>query len=113
MGDVVLGELLKERGLLPKLDWGLNAYVVIPDESLRPAALTLIHDLRDAGVAVDYPLTPVKVGKQFQAASALGARWAIVVGPEEWNAGEVTVKELTTGKEERIHADGLVSKLLP
>jgi len=105
MGDVVLGELLKDRGLLPKLDWGLDAFVVIADESLRSAALKLVHDLRDAGVSADYSLTPAKVGKQFQNAGALGARFAVVVGPEEWIAGEVTLKNLATGEQTRIKRD--------
>ena len=81
MGDVVLGELLKDRGLLPKADWGLDCYVVIADEALRAEALQLIHQLRDAGIAVDYALTETKVGKQFQSASAAGARYALVDRP--------------------------------
>lgn len=108
MGDVVLGELLKDRGLLPKADWALDAYVVIADESLRPQTLKLIHELRDAGIAVDYSLTPAKVGKQFQAADASGARYAVVVGPDEWNSGEVKVKDLATGKEERVKVGEIV-----
>ena len=113
MGDVVLGELLKDRGLLPKLDWALDAYVVIADESLRPQTLKLIHELRDAGIAVDYSLTPAKVGKQFQAADASGARCAVVVGPDEWNSGEVKVKDLATGKEERVKTAQLRQRLSP
>jgi histidyl-tRNA synthetase len=108
MGDVVLGELLKDRGLLPKADWALDAYVVIADESLRPQTLKLIHELRDAGIAVDYSLTPAKVGKQFQAADALGAGYAVVVGPDEWKNGEVKVKDLATGKEERVKVGEIV-----
>jgi histidyl-tRNA synthetase len=108
MGDVVLTELLKDRGLLPKLDWELDCYVVIADESLRAPALKLIHDLRDAGVAVDYSLTPAKVGKQFQAASALGAPFALVVGPEEWRTGEVKVKNLATGEEKRLKTEEII-----
>lgn len=111
MGDVVLGELLKDRGLLPKLDWALDCCVVIADESLRPAALKLAHELRDAGVAVDYSLTPAKVGKQFQNAAALGARFAIVVGPEEWAAGEVTLKNLATGEQIRVKHDEIVKRI--
>jgi len=110
MGDVVLMELLKDRGLLPKLDWELDCYVVIADDALRGEALKLVHDLRDAGVAVDYSLTPAKVGKQFQAASALGAKRAIVVGPEEWAAGEVKVKDLATGEEKRMPTGDLTTK---
>jgi histidyl-tRNA synthetase len=102
MGDVVLGELLKDRGLLPRLDWQLFCYVVIADESLRGEALTLIHQLRDDGVSVDYSLTPAKVGKQFQAASASGAKFALVIGPEEWKTGEVKLKNLESGEEKRV-----------
>jgi len=102
MGDVVLGELLKDRGLLPKVDWGLDCYVVIADVALRAEALKLIHQLRDAGIAVDYAFTETKVGKQFQSASAAGARYALVVGPDEWKAGEVKLKNLTAETEERV-----------
>lgn len=111
MGDVVLTELLKDRGLLPKTTGGLDCYVVIADEALRPAALALIHELREAGIAIDYPLTPAKVGKQFQAASASGARFALTVGPDEWKTGEVKLKTLATGSEERVQTDEVKKKL--
>ena len=103
MGDVVLTELLKDRGLLPKADWGLDCYVIIADETLRAEALKLIHQLRDAGIAVDYAFAPAKVGKQFQTASALGARYALVIGPDEWKSGEVKLKNLTAETEERVN----------
>lgn len=111
MGDVVLTELLKDRGLLPKLDWELDCYAVIADEALRTEALALIHQLRDAGISVDYALTPAKVGKQFQAASALGARFALVVGPDEWKTGEVKLKNLHSGAEERVKVTEVPSRL--
>ena len=71
MGDVVLLELLKERGLLPKFDSPMDVFVLIEDEALRPQSLKLIHDLRAAGYAVDYPLTPAKPDKQFKRAQEL------------------------------------------
>jgi histidyl-tRNA synthetase len=101
MGDVVLGELLKARGLLPRLDHGLDCYVVIADEALRPEALKLIHQLRDAGIAVDYSLTPAKVGKQYQAADGLGARYAILIA-DEWKSGAVKLKNLNAKTEETV-----------
>jgi histidyl-tRNA synthetase len=102
MGDVVLTELLKARGLLPTDAGRLDCYVVIADEALREAALGLIHELRDAGIAVDYALTTAKIAKQFQAADAVGARYAVVVGPDEWRTGEVTLKNLATKSQERV-----------
>ena len=112
MGDVVLGELLKERGLLPKPEAGVDCYLIIADEALRPAALKLAHDLRDAGHAVEYALTPAKVGKQFQAASGLGARYAVVIGPEEWSAGQVKLKNLASGVEAPVAITELKGKLI-
>jgi histidyl-tRNA synthetase len=111
MGDVTMGELLKECGKLPVLDSELTAYVVIADESLRPVALKLVHDLRDAGIPVDYPLTPSKMGKQFQTASGLGARYAIVVGSDEWAAGEVTLKNLAQQTQQRVKLADLKGRI--
>jgi histidyl-tRNA synthetase len=113
MGDVVLLELLKDRGLLPEIKSEFDCYVVIADETLRGQALELIHELRDAGFAVDYALTPAKVGKQFKTASDSGAKFAIVVGPQEWNDGEVKLKNLASGKEERVKISEVVNKLSP
>jgi len=64
-------ELLKARGLLPKFDSQMDVYVLIEDEALRPLSLKLVHDLRAAGFAVEYPLTPAKSDKQFKRAQEL------------------------------------------
>jgi histidyl-tRNA synthetase len=111
MGDVVLTELLKDRGLLPDCRPRLDGFVVIADESLRSAAWNLIHGLRAAGFSLDYALAPEKVSKQFQRAAALGARFALVVGSEEWPSGEVTLKNMATGATERVPVAEVAKKL--
>jgi histidyl-tRNA synthetase len=110
MGDVVLCELLKERKLLPKLESRLDAYIVIAKEELRPHALKLVRDLREAGLACDYPLVAAKVGKQFEAASETGAKFAVVIG-DEWAQGQVTVKTLATREEAKVSVGDLKGKL--
>jgi histidyl-tRNA synthetase len=90
MGDVVLFELLKARGLLPRFDAALDVFCLIEDETLRNPSLRLIQDLRAAGQAVDYPLTPTKPDKQFKRALELKA--ARTVKLERGAAGELTVK---------------------
>ncbi len=111
MGDVVLGELLKDRGLLPKSGGELDCYVVIAEEALRSEVLKLIHQLRDGGIAVDYALAPTKVGKQFQVAVAAGARFALTIGSDEWSTGEVKLKDLSAGTEERIPVADVAARL--
>lgn len=77
MGDVVLLELLKERGLLPKFDTNLDVFVLVEDEALRSQSLKLVQDLRTAGFAVEYAITPAKADKQFKRAQELNAAFTV------------------------------------
>ena len=115
VGDVVLGNLIEETPhALEKMNAALAAspaaevYVVIADESRRGNALSLIQSLRDAGWRTDFPLDAAKVGKQFQAAEQLGARFAAVIG-NEWPT--IRVKTLATRNEASIPQDTLAGWL--
>lgn len=103
MGDVVLLELLKARGLLPKFDAGLDAFVLVEDETLRPASLKLIEDLRWSGLVVDYSLTPAKPDKQFKRAQELKAAHSLKL--ERAPAGDIMakIKNLKTREERTIN----------
>ena len=84
MGDVVLLEILKARGLLPKFDANVDVFVLIEDETLRAPSLKLIQDLRAAGFAVEYSLTPAKPDKQFKRAQELKAAFTAKVESESY-----------------------------
>jgi histidyl-tRNA synthetase len=102
MGDVVLRELLSDRGLLPETRQTLDYYVIAVTPEQRPELLSLVHRLRDAGASVDYALKQQGVGKQFKNASALGARRTVVLGPDEVAEGVAVVKDMESGHESRI-----------
>ncbi|MDP9099915.1 MAG: histidine--tRNA ligase [Verrucomicrobiota bacterium] len=115
MGDVVLGELIAEISAAKTLmeiamgsERDLDLYLVIAKEERRSDALTQVQALRDAGYRVDYPLTPAKVGKQFQTAEQLGTRVAILFG-DEWP--QVKVKELRTGEQTLVAHEEVAAKL--
>jgi len=76
MGDVVLLEILKARHRLPRFQAGIDVFFLIEDEGLRHSSLGSIQQLREKGIAVDYPLTPGKHDKQFKRALELGASFA-------------------------------------
>jgi histidyl-tRNA synthetase len=95
MGDVVLLELLKARGLLPKFDAGTDVFVMIENESLRAPSLKLVHDLRSAGFAVEYPLTPAKPDKQFKRAQELNATFTAKLDNDSY----VRIRKLKTREE--------------
>ena len=56
--------------------------------------LGLAHELRDAGLRVEYALAPQAVGKQLKLADTRGARVAVVIGPDDRARGEVMLKDL-------------------
>jgi histidyl-tRNA synthetase len=107
MGDVVLLELLKAKGRLPKFDGGVEIFCLIEDETLRAESLRLVQDLRWAGVAAEYPLIPAKSDKQFKRAQELGAACTLKLerGPTGVTA---RLKNLKT-RAERVGAAGEVT----
>ena len=102
MGDVVLGELLKERGPADQASMKLDAFLIaVSGEDVAPL-LKLAHQLRDRGAAVEYGLRPAAIRKQLELAAARGAPRAVIVGPDERAAGEVVVRDLKAGTEQRV-----------
>ncbi len=102
MGDVVLGELLEARDGAPAADPSADIFVVTVSEADSFAALGVVHTLRERGLRVEYALRRMTVGKQFDLASARGARWAVVIGPDERARNEAVVRALGTKQETRV-----------
>ena len=91
MGDVVLGELLKEKGKLPTYAGSIDVFVATESEERMPAALQLTHELRDAGIRAEYALGAQTLSKQQDIAKARNARLIVTIG-----ADDLQVKDLQT-----------------
>jgi histidyl-tRNA synthetase len=94
MGDVVLGELLRDRGLAPAAEPTVDVFLAAITQEDLPEVLRLARELRDGGIRAEYALAPQAVGKQLKLADGRGARLAVVVGPDDRARGEVMVKDL-------------------
>jgi histidyl-tRNA synthetase len=115
MGDVVLGELINEVSRASESMQkaiasarAIDVYVVIAKEERRTDALRHVQQLRDLGYRADYPLSPTKVGRQFQAAEDAGAALAILYG-DEWP--QVKIKIMATGEQELVPCEKLLDRL--
>ncbi|MGB1658550.1 MAG: ATP phosphoribosyltransferase regulatory subunit, partial [Longimicrobiales bacterium] len=100
MGDVVLGELLADRGLVPEYKRTLDYYIIPVTTAERPVALKLAHDLRERGHSVAYGLKEQGLGKQMKAASREGAKTVLVLGPDELAKGVVVVRDMSSGEQQ-------------
>ena len=81
MGDVVLGEFLRERGLMPTFTSGLDYWVMTADADAAAVSsvLAFAHQLREAGKSVEYAFRPMSFKKQLEAAEKSGASQVVVL----------------------------------
>jgi histidyl-tRNA synthetase len=111
MGDVVLGELLEQRGLLPEPPLGAQLFLVAATPGDRPRMLRLAHQLRERDFRVEYALGDDKLGKQLKLADARGARFAVVLGPEEAAREAAVLKDLRNGSQREVPLPELAAQV--
>jgi histidyl-tRNA synthetase len=100
MGDVVLADLLGEKGLLPQGRPGVDYYLAdlaASGDLPRPELLQLGQRLRARGLSVSYSLKAGKFKKQLEEANEGGARRVLFFGSDRAPAGQYEVKDLVTG----------------
>ena len=100
MGDAVLAELLREKGMSTPTAGGAEIFVVA-EGAQQEMAWDVVGQLRRSGFSTDYDPGAGKWGKQLEMAEAKGARWALLVG-REVGEGKLGVKELATRKQSEI-----------
>ena len=100
MGDAVLAELLREKGMSTPSAGGAEIFVVA-ESAQQEMAWDVVGQLRRSGFSTDYDPGAGKWGKQLEMAEAKGARWALLVG-REVGEGKLGVKELATRKQSEI-----------
>jgi histidyl-tRNA synthetase len=109
MGDVVLGELLRERGLLPAVAPALDVWVAFADEESAVRAMRAASLLRARGRSVEYALGAQKLARQLKTAKSAGARHALILAAADLASGEALVRDLNDGGERRVSLDAWIA----
>ncbi len=112
MGDVVIGIILQEAGVLPEfIPSPAPVMVTMFDESLKLQSLSLAAELRRAGLNVLVYPEPAKLPKQFKYADKMKAKVAVTIGPDEAAQGKVAVKSLATGEQVIVTKEAAVETI--
>ena len=116
VGDLALLELLRELKRLPAAAArGPAVVVTVFAEELQGRSARLAEELRRRGVAVELWLEPGRrLERQLKHADRVGAKFALILGPDEAAAGTVVVKDLRRGTQETRPAgapDALAAQL--
>ncbi len=101
MGDLVATLLLQKFGCIPPILGQSPAEVLVTvfDQSSVAASLAIASDLRSAGLKVALYPEATKLARQFKYGDRMGIPLAVVQGPDERLAGQIGVKNLTTGEQ--------------
>ncbi len=87
------------EGVFPVDPTPLDAFVV--DTTGGAAARDLTAALRDAGLSADRAFDDRSMKAQFKSADRSGARWVLVVGPDEAASGTVSLRPLRDAGDQR------------
>lgn len=114
MGDAVIAHLieacpaakaLKDAATKPN---ACDVCLILAAPENRSDLLALASVLRDAGVRVDVPLSPSKIGNQLKRAEKIGAQYAAIIGSEY---PSIEIKTLKTHESVRTDSAALVDFL--
>ena len=107
-GDAVIVELLKERNILPSFEGsGFDTVVFAMSEDLYGVAIEVASKLRAEGQTVDLILEKKKTKWVFKHASRNEAKYCVIVAGNEYENGEVSVKDLSEGEQKAVKIDAL------
>ena len=109
MGDVVMGIILQENGLLPEfVPTPASVLVTVFDENMWMKSFELAAQLRNAGLNVMVYPEPVKLQKQFKFADKMKIKIVLTVGPDEAANDQVAVKNLVNGEQVTVKREAVV-----
>ncbi len=108
LGIERITDLMDELGLYPP---GLSGTVVqilvtVFSDDTRLASANLASRLRAGGINTELFMEDRKLGRQFNYADKKGIPLVAVMGPDEVEAGQVTLRRLRDGQEVRADLDG-------
>ena len=91
---------LQELGLVEKIKGANTDVLVLPmDPSLHLYAIEVLKEIKAKGLKADIYLETGKFKKKMNYADKIGAKYAIIIGEEEANNKEVSIKNMETGEQ--------------
>jgi len=111
MGDVVLGDLLRSKKLLPPTAPQIDFWVASDDESLLEDVMHFAAELRRRNRSVEYTLRPQQLSRQLKSAAAAGARSVVLLLRDRYATREITVKNMEAGTERSLPLEEFLNTL--
>lgn len=98
--------LLEAQGVEFAKPESLDLYVIGLGESAERAIVKLVHQLRLEGLSTEKDYQGRKIKAQMKSADRLHAAYVAILGDDELERGEITVKHMATGEQETLPLEG-------
>ncbi len=106
-------DVLEELNLFPPSNDERTQLLIINfGEGMDSFNLPILQELREANVAVELYPSPVKLKKQMSFADAKQIPYVLLVGEEEMHSGELTLKNMKSGEQQKVRREDLLRILL-
>jgi histidyl-tRNA synthetase len=110
LGDVTLANFLENHNLWPELEPAVEVVVALVDRaSHADYGYRVAQKLRKFGKRVSVDISGSNVGTQIKHADKNGAGYIAIIGDDEIQKNEVTIKNLASGDEQTIAFEKLDS----
>jgi len=101
--------VMDELNLFPADTGQGTTVLLVPfDSAGRAVALPLLNQLRQAGVAAEMYPDLAKVKKMLDYANAKRIPYVVLIGSEEVQTGQLTVKNMITGEQQKLSGEAIV-----
>jgi len=112
MGDVVIGLVLEQYGLKPKLrPCPTRTLVTVFSPELIGTSARVAAQLRATGINTELYPDAAKLDRQLKYANTNGIPFVVIIGPDEAAAGQATVKNLASGQQQVVSISDLPANL--
>ncbi len=106
-----VASMMDELNLFQDLDEGLDIYVMPVGESMVHNAFKLATELRMNGYKTEAPYNASKLGSMFKKATKRNAKYAIIIGEEEYERGVCQIKDLAKAEQKEVKLEDLLETI--
>lgn len=101
-------DVMTGLNLFPEeVDFSTKVLFVNLGEQERMAAMRIMRTLRDSGVATEIYPEPAKMKKQMEYANRRSIPYVVIIGSNELQNGQATVKNMRTGEQSAVAFDAI------
>lgn len=94
--------LLEAKRLLKIAAWDMDVFIALTGEEQRDYGLRLLYDLRRNGFSAEMDTMDRSLKAQLKYASKIPAKYVFIIGEEEVKTGKITLKDLSSGWQEKL-----------